>query len=106
MAKKKAKPKKKPKKTRVKKAKKNIARKSFAKKRAAKKRVAKKGFAKKRLGKKAKADDRPMFEEITYNCPGCGRPMRVVKVSGYDVTGMLCQRCSHGEITSEQGSGG
>ena len=54
----------------------------------------KKGLKKSRKSQKAK--EQPMFEEVTYRCPGCGRDVRVVKVSGYDISSMLCQRCSMG----------
>lgn len=93
-------PRKKSKPKKPKKKKKKVKKKEGVRKKKAKKRV-----TKRRARKKTRLVEEPMFEEITYNCPGCGRPMKVVKVSGYDVSGMLCQRCAHGDIAMEEESG-
>ncbi len=75
------------------------ARKPVRKKAAAKKvKVAVKKDSKKR----ERNAEHSVCEEIMYRCPGCGRPVKVVKVPGYDVSGMLCQRCSQGEMAIEE----
>lgn len=117
MAKKKAKPKKKPGKRRPvrkkakkgkpkrKKAKKKVVRKRKPKKKPVRRKTRRKTITKKRLRPRAKPLETSLFEEVTYKCPGCGRPMTVVKISGYDVSGMLCQRCAHGDITTDEETG-
>jgi putative cell wall-binding protein len=43
-----------------------------------------------------------IYEETTIICPGCGRTTRVIKISGLDTEGMLCQRCLKGDIELEE----
>lgn len=71
-------------------------------KKAIKKAVPRK-FKKIKTIKHKPTKEQAMFEEVVYKCPGCGRELRVVKVSGYDITSMLCQRCAMGgELMEEE----
>ncbi len=53
----------------------------------------------KRMGKKPESTG--IYEEATITCPGCGRMTKVIKIAGINTEGMICQRCSKGEIEIE-----
>ncbi len=37
------------------------------------------------------------FEEVEFNCPNCGKKVKMLKRKGYSIEGLLCQRCGLGE---------
>ncbi len=52
--------------------------------------------------KEKKPDTTGIYEETTITCPGCGRVTKVIKVSGLDTEGTICQRCAKGEVEIEE----
>ncbi|MBI2664104.1 hypothetical protein HYX10_02040 [Candidatus Woesearchaeota archaeon] len=38
------------------------------------------------------------LEQVTVKCENCGRSFNIVKLHGLSTEGMICQRCSVGEI--------
>lgn len=56
----------------------------------------------KRNIKEKKPDTTGIYEETTITCPGCGRVTKVIKVSGLDTEGTICQRCAKGEVEIEE----
>ncbi len=87
-------------KKKVKKAQKNVSKRAVVKKTA--KRIQKKTKATMKPKKEKKADTTGIYEETTITCPGCGRMTKVIKVSGLDTEGMICQRCLKGEVELEE----
>ncbi len=87
-------------KKKAKKAQKKVQKRAVTKKtvRKASKKASKKGTMK----KEKKSDTTGIYEETTITCPGCGRVTKVIKVSGLDTEGMICQRCLKGEVELEE----
>lgn len=36
------------------------------------------------------------FEEVEVTCSSCGRKVKIIKVTGFDPSYFLCQKCSFG----------
>jgi len=53
--------------------------------------------------KKGQAGKETDFEEVTFVCSGCGRQVKMIKLKGLGTEGLLCQRCSQGEIETDTG---
>ena len=97
-----------PKKSARKKASKKSSRAKFGRhpKKKAKKRpktVAKPSKTRRTAEKMPKKEtEASIYEEVTITCPGCGRISKVIKLSGVDTEGLICQRCAKGEIELEE----
>ncbi|MBI3033719.1 hypothetical protein HYY72_01015 [Candidatus Woesearchaeota archaeon] len=52
--------------------------------------------------KTSEHDAASIYEEVTITCPGCGRISRMIKLSGVNAEGLICQRCAKGEIEMEE----
>ncbi len=49
----------------------------------------------------SKAKSRTVFqpmEQVTVSCVNCGREFTIVKIPGLSTEGMICSRCSFGEM--------
>lgn len=38
------------------------------------------------------------LEQVSVACSNCGRQFNIVKLHGLSMEGMICQRCSIGEV--------
>jgi hypothetical protein len=45
----------------------------------------------------------PTLEQVTITCANCGKPFKVMKLTGLSLEGTLCQRCNVGEIEPPEG---
>jgi len=53
---------------------------------------------KKKVESKKDSKNEVCYEEIEFICPNCGKKVKMLKVKGVSIEGLLCQRCSQGEV--------
>lgn len=46
----------------------------------------------------ASSTDIPTLEQVSVTCSNCGKAFKVIKLKGLSMQGVICQRCSLGEM--------